>query len=145
MPPLDPVIQALKNRINELEDEVAILQERLKVQPERDYTYGAFFRLTPSEETLFQVLVQKPFCSHLYLFESLYSNKPHDAPDPSVIPVFICKLQSKLRKHNIYIQKRWGQGYYLTMEAKDQIIRMVNPLRRLIHAELPDSTPGRNS
>lgn len=143
--PLDPIIQALKNRIEQLEDENAELRERLSVKPDKDYTYGAFFKLTPSEEILFQCLMDKDFCRHLYLFNALYSGKPDKDRDDNVVPVFICKLQAKLKIHEIYIAKRWGQGYYLTTEAKEQIIKLVNPLRRLMYAKLPDSPTSGNS
>jgi two-component system cell cycle response regulator CtrA len=84
--------------------------------------------LTGKESKVFGMLLKLPMVRREALMNELYEHD-QDAADIRIIDVFVCKIRSKLKPFDIEIKGQWGQGYYMSKEAKvaaEQLLAEVN-------------------
>jgi DNA-binding response OmpR family regulator len=110
------IVERLQNRIHELE-------EILGVPSEFPPTLG----LTLSEESLLDVLFKREIMSLAAATAALYGSKVGGRPsDPkNVVSVLIMRLRKKLAADGIDIKTRANVGYYMTIEAKNRLRRII--------------------
>lgn len=103
--------ETLRERIRHLE---SMLGYRL--------TIPIMFDLTASEGRMLSAMLTRDLMSRQQLLDALYGHKPvDDEPEIKIIDVYACKMRKKLKPFGIYISSKWGQGYYLTKEAKAKV------------------------
>jgi two-component system cell cycle response regulator CtrA len=105
-----------------LSDRVAAL-ERLLNQPEQ---LPACLDLTRNESALVGRLLDvapKPVTSQ-EIMEALWPRSFDAAPDASVVAVYACKANKKLKPFGVRIQTAFGRGRFLSLEHA-QIIRSL--------------------
>jgi len=114
-------IDALKNRIAELEEEVRQLREDM-VQT----NLGFLHFLSKNQMKLLMGIYSKPVATYAYLDRiteqgdryNRYTDINHEALRNRVS---IWKLRQKMRQHGIEIKTSWGVGYYLDDENKAKL------------------------
>jgi len=109
-------IEHLQNRIYELEEQLGATTE-----------FPPILGLTLSEEALLGVLFKREIVTQTTAFAILYGSKADGGPsDPrNVVSVLIMRLRKKIAAHGIEIKTRNGVGYYMTIEAKNQLRRLM--------------------
>jgi DNA-binding response OmpR family regulator len=75
------------------------------------------WRLTPSERSIFRVLVTREVATKDAMMASLYSHRPCDEPGARILQVLVCKLRKKLPAGTT-ITNVWGIGYTLDPETR---------------------------
>jgi len=119
----------LATQVAMLQAENAILRDRIETL-ERDA--GLHVRLPPGlgltahESRVFLALLKRDVCSKEQLMNAAYDLLyDGDLPGIKIIDVFICKIRKKLKPHGIAINTVWGQGFYLTAEARQRANDMI--------------------
>lgn len=74
--------------------------------------------LTPKETIVFGVLMAREIATKDALYIALYSGQARSGPDPKVVDVFVCKLRSKVERHGVIVENRWGEGWFLSPASK---------------------------
>lgn len=108
--PRPDVVQALRDRVEELEELLGLRQPAPS---------SAMPHLTPCEFQLLGVLYRGGLITKEFAHRAIWGDKPEgDWPDLKIIDVFICKLRKKFSPLGVVIHTQWGVGYYLTAENK---------------------------
>ena len=118
-------IDALKNRIAELEEEVRQLREDM-VQTD----LGFLHFLSKNQMKILMAIYTRPVAHYSYIDRiteqsdryNRYTDINHEALRNRVS---IWKLRQKMRQHGIEIKTSWGVGYYLDDEAKAKLKTMM--------------------
>lgn len=115
MPDYQKRCDLLTKENDELRDRIAQLEETLGM----NFDSPAWIGLTGNEAKLFGLLMARDAVTKSGAMDVLYGLGPDaDVADEKIIDVFICKLRAKLDKFEIKIETNWGQGYFMTEEAK---------------------------
>jgi DNA-binding response OmpR family regulator len=110
--PLPQYIRAAHDRIAELE---ALLGTRGQELPPA-------IGLTRKQVELLGYLMLRNFAADAGAYAALYGGMPEcDQPDIKILQVQVCKMRAKLAPFGIKIDRRLGQGYYLTAENKAKV------------------------
>jgi two-component system, cell cycle response regulator CtrA len=111
--------------ITALEDENETLRERVRKLEEAlgwRMTIPVIFGLSPHESRLFGGLLARDIMSKAQILDALYGHLPgDDEPEIKIVDVFVCKARAKLKPFGVEISTKWGNGYYLTKEAKAKV------------------------
>jgi len=114
---------ALRERIDELEEEVRQLRGATHGSP--DLRYMIAFKISSSEAQLLDLLMREPGVSKKFLADQhshleqpwkLFDKRMHD-------------LRRKLKKHDIYIDTVWGQGYHMTGPNRERVKAIVEAVK----------------
>lgn len=103
----DPVVIALREKIEELEETI----RQLRAEDVIPAWNG--LRVTPSERALLSTLAaRRGICSNTYLLNRLPSRRE---VFPKALDVVVCRLRKKLRalEPPILIETAWGGGYLM--------------------------------
>jgi phage shock protein A len=114
-------INALRNRIAELEEEIRQLRADMV---QTDATFLHF--LSKNQMKLLMGIYSRPVATYAYLDRiteqgdryNRYTDLNHEALRNRVS---IWKLRQKMRQHGIDIKTSWGVGYYLDDENKTKL------------------------
>jgi DNA-binding response OmpR family regulator len=114
-------IDALKNRIAELEEEVRQLREDMA-----QTNLGFLHFLSKNQMKLLMGIYSRPVATYAYLDRlteqgdryNRYTDINHEALRNRVS---IWKLRQKMRQHGVEIKTSWGVGYYLDDENKAKL------------------------
>lgn len=115
----DARIEALQAVIARLEDRVAELEAAMGFGFLTPLEWG----LTGQMMRLFGCLMARELMTREAALAALYADRHGAEETPSVktVDVQICKMRARLSPFGIAIQKRWGQGYFLTAETKARV------------------------
>jgi two-component system cell cycle response regulator CtrA len=83
--------------------------------------------LTPSEGTIFGMLLARGFITKESILTAMYAGRPDgdDRPDPKIVDVYICKLRDKLSPHEITIETKHGEGFFIDRKKSADILKLV--------------------
>lgn len=101
-----------------LRDRVVQLEEALGVKVALPNELG----LTPLEGRIVGALVKREIVNKDMLYAVLYADRlEHHQPDPKTIDVHMCKLRRKLKPKGIRIYCRYGVGYYMDKDDRQDL------------------------
>ena len=96
-----------------------------------DFLAPVEWRLTALEAQMFAMLLKRELVSKAGLMTALYGDRVmHDAPQPKIVDVLICKLRQKLAPFDISILTIWAQGYRLRPEDRARLRGNIEERRR---------------
>jgi two-component system cell cycle response regulator CtrA len=79
------------------------------------------WRLTPTEERVFEVLMTRPVATRRAIMAALYSNVLREEPDEKILDVWVSKIRRKLREVAIHIETHPGVGWSIAPEIKSRV------------------------
>ena len=103
------MIEALRNRVSELEERNRQLEDALC--PQADCPPPEW-GLTSTEAKVFAHLASRDMVTRQSVMAALYSDRPEE-PAMKITDVFICKLRRKLKPFGVSIATVWGRGWSL--------------------------------
>lgn len=112
----DPVVIALRERVEELEETI----RQLRTQP-KDIPVWNGLHLRPDECILLDALTTRPgLCSFDYLIGRLKSLGDWRDPSEASLRVAIFRLRKKLARLDpaIVIRNVWGEGYWIDVDGR---------------------------
>lgn len=115
-------IELLKETISRLEGQVHALQEALT----GDITPHVAFGLTPTEATIFSILVHRGKSTKTQIWNALYGLRPDDGAEMKIVDVLVCKARKKLSKFGIRIETLWGFGYAIPAESLARVREILD-------------------
>ena len=83
------------------------------------------FALTPSEERVFGVLMQRDLATKEAVMAACYANRGADEAEQKIVDVFICKIRRKIKPFAIKIETAWGRGYFIPASDKKRVREMI--------------------
>lgn len=116
----EQTIIRLRGEIEYLKERIVQLSECLKGPDELLIELRHKFRFTYSEAGILALLLTRPIVTKDMAYTVLYGEM-HDAPEPKILDVFICKMRPKLNRIGISIETIWGRGWALTEANKDKL------------------------
>jgi two-component system cell cycle response regulator CtrA len=108
---VDKKVAALETRIAELEDALGA-----------GINFITEFPLSPIEADVLALLYKRAFASREQIATRMKNGCERGDKD---IDVYICRLRKKLSPHNIKIETRWGEGFYITREMKERLRKFI--------------------
>ena len=81
-----------------------------------------YFGLTPSEGTMFGILLHNRAPRTETFMTALFSEDADDPPEEKILDVWICKMRKKLKPFGIEIKTHWGECWEMP-EASKEIAR----------------------
>ena len=110
------VLQALRDRVDELEELVGVRQRDEWALP-----------LSAMQEKLVGLLRKSAVVNKERAYVAMYGARPEcDQPvDFKIIDTMICNIRKKLAPYEIEISTKWGQGYYLSEESRTRLDAFV--------------------
>lgn len=120
----------LAARIAVLQDELAEARERvrlLETELGADELVPISLPLTPMQRRLLGVILKRPLATKSNLMVAVLGSRlsGDDTPDPKIVDVQVCHLRRKLGPLGISIETKWGEGYWMTAEAKALVHAMA--------------------
>lgn len=116
-------LQLLRKRIEKLTDEVELWKEKYQhlkgaLLP-RLLLHGKY-DLTETEVTILSFFLSNQGVFRKDLFSCMYLDKP-EIPDKRIMDTYICRIRSKIKKHNlpIEISTIWGIGWSMDKKGLD--------------------------
>lgn len=100
-------------RIQELEDEVMVLKDALGLTFKGDPAWG----LRQVETEILGVIAKTAVATNDRIRTAVWGMKS-DPPSDGLLKVHIWKMRPKLAKHGIFIETKWGVGYFLSPESR---------------------------
>lgn len=83
------------------------------------------YGLTRQEARVFGVLVSRPLATKSAIMAALYDERGADWAEPKIVDVLVCKIRKKLAPFGIEILTRWGEGYFIADDMRQQLRRTV--------------------
>lgn len=111
----------LERRVQELKERNEVLQEtvhRLRQAMIETRPLPRKWRLTPSEEDILGVMVNREVATYDAMLTVLYSAKGRPEAAQKILQVFICRLRKKLEPFGVKIHTFWGRGWSLSPETR---------------------------
>lgn len=125
-------MRALRDRVDELEEEVRQLREQL-VPP---LEFPSAWRLTQSEASVLAFLyARNPHAMSRERVLSAVWGHCEDCPSEKIIDVVIGKMRMKLKHTGIVIDTRWGGGFALSRESCSLLAELLGD-RRTVRRQL---------
>jgi DNA-binding response OmpR family regulator len=113
--PPDARFRAMRERVDELEEEVRQLREQL-VPP---LAFPAEWRLTANESSVLAFLyARSPYAMSKERVLAAVWGHCDDCPDDKIVDVVLGKTRAKLRAAGIVIETHWGDGFALPRESR---------------------------
>lgn len=109
----DDLVAKLEEENDDLRARVRMLEELSGVNFEAPPQFG----LTKNETVIFGLLLKNKVVMRSSMMLALYMHKQDEA-DIKIVDVWVCKIRRKLKPYGIEIGTQWGQGYFLTTDAK---------------------------
>lgn len=113
-------LDALRDRVSELEGLLGMSME-----------FPRKFGLTPAHERLLGVLLKRDFVTNegasIAVYEGRYNN---NGPTDDILKSQLCRMRKILRKFNVEVSTKWGQGIYLTADSKARLRALIEQFRR---------------
>jgi two-component system cell cycle response regulator CtrA len=83
--------------------------------------------LSPSEGAIFGMLLARGFITKESILTAMYAGRPDgdDRPDPKIVDVYICKLRDKLSPHEITIETKHGEGFFIDRAMKSKARELI--------------------
>lgn len=113
-------ITRLRGEVEYLKERIVQLTECLKGPDELLIELRQRFHFTYSEAGILALLLTRPMVTKDMAYTVLYGEM-HDAPEPKILDVFICKMRPKLRRLGIDIETIWGRGWLLQESQKEKL------------------------
>lgn len=107
--------RALRDRIDELEEENRQLKEMLRP----NLVFPKALGLSPTLEAIAAMLLAR--APNLVPHESLLVQIWGEGGEKRTLEVHVCKLRKILLKHGISIERIWGRGYRLNAENAERL------------------------
>jgi DNA-binding response OmpR family regulator len=108
-------LDRLRDRIADLEDMLG-MTECIPIR----HALG----LTNLEAKLLGLLYRRQFWSSDCLCRALFGDR--DGEQLTEVRVFVSKLRTKMRPHNISIKNHWGDGYSIDSENRERVKLLMN-------------------
>lgn len=111
----------LERRLRELQKRNEYLEEtvhRLREALTETRLLPREWKLTPSEENVLGVLVNRELGTYEALLTALYLAKGRPEASQKILQVFICRLRKKLEPYGIKIRTVYGRGWALSPESR---------------------------
>jgi two-component system, cell cycle response regulator CtrA len=91
------------------------------------------WKLTPTEERVFEVLMARQVATRRAIMVAVYTNVLRDEPNEKILDVWISKIRSKLRPFAIRIETHHGVGWSISPETRAHVLaaRAREPKRPL--------------
>ena len=118
----DAKVRALRERVDELEEQVRQLREQL-VPP---LAFPAEWRLTANESSVLAFLYARsphPMSKERVL--AAVWGHCDDCPGEKIVDVVLSKTRAKLRPAGIVIETRWGDGFALPRESRKILAGLI--------------------
>jgi DNA-binding response OmpR family regulator len=82
--------------------------------------------LTSHESALLGLLLKRDLVTKELAMTAFYGmGADGEEPEQKIIDVWICKLRAKLKSYGVAIETKWGQGWWMTAQAKATIQQMM--------------------
>lgn len=111
----------LERRLRELQKKNEYLEEtvhRLREALTETRLLPREWRLTPSEENILGVMVNREVGTYEALLTALYLAKGRPEACQKILQVFICRLRKKVEPYGVEIRTIWGRGWALSPESR---------------------------
>lgn len=111
--------QQLRDRIEELEEEVRQLREQLDGRPE---LLPPEWRLTRTEARVVAALATAPrgYLSREGIQEAMYYPREPET-GINLVSVVVSKVRRKLKPYNLEIRTRWGDGFEFEPKSREAV------------------------
>lgn len=116
----------LRERVDELE---SLVREMNAETGDEELLIDFNPHLTTTERKIVGLLMKFSRLSKTRIFESLYGNRPNDAPEPKIVDVLVCKIRKKFAQTNlgVAIKTIWGFGYAIEPEDIKRLREYLAP------------------
>lgn len=111
----------VERKLRELQKQNDFLQEtvyRLREALTETRMLPREWRLTPSEQNIIGVMVNREVGTYEAFLTALYLAKGRPEASQKILQVFICRLRKKLEPFGIEIHTIWGRGWALSPAAR---------------------------
>jgi two-component system cell cycle response regulator CtrA len=118
----DEYVLALERQNEALQEHILNLEAALGIQIETPLELD----LTSQESALLGLLLKRDIVTKELAMTAFYGLRADgEEPEIKIIDVLIHKLRRKLKSYGIAIATKWGQGWWMTAEAKAIIRGMM--------------------
>lgn len=122
MPDFQKRCELLEKENEALRDRVFQLEELLGLAFEAPSWLG----LTGQEASLFGLLLAREHMTKSAAMDCLYGLAAEgEIAEEKIIDVFVHKIRRKLEPHEIKIETKWGQGYFMTPDMKTKARALI--------------------
>ena len=80
------------------------------------------WKLTPTEERVFEVLMARQVATRRAIMVAVYRNVLRDEPDEKILDVWISKIRTKLKPFSIPIETHHGVGWSISPQTRAHVI-----------------------
>lgn len=117
----DQYLETIERENAELRERVALLEAELGMGIDAPLCLD----LTGQETRLFGHLLKRDFVTRGSAMQALYGCRPDTEVEAKTIDVFVCKMRRKLKPFGIGIETQWGQGWFMTPQAKAAALALM--------------------
>lgn len=114
--------------MEKMRDRLEQLEQILGIDRSETGRIRTAFGLEPDLARILGMLLKRNFVSHESLYVVMYGHRPEcEWPDAKVLDVQICKLRRRLKRHEILITTRWGEGWSMSVPNKVKARAILDP------------------